>query len=82
LALALLRCGAILSIVDNLDHFYAPAWKKANLEEIRRAGRFDFFERDICEMEMMRETLAAARPEVIIHLAARAGVCPSIEQPR
>jgi UDP-glucuronate 4-epimerase len=79
---ALLRRGAVLSIVDNLDHFYPPAWKKGNLDEIRRAGRFEFFERDICEMEMMRKTLAAGRPDIIIHLAARAGVRPSIEQPR
>jgi UDP-glucuronate 4-epimerase len=82
LAEALLRRGAVLSIVDSLDKFYSPAWKKANLEETERAGRFEFYARDICEMEMMRETLAAARPDVIIHLAARAGVRPSIEQPR
>jgi UDP-glucuronate 4-epimerase len=79
---ALLRRGAALSIVDSLDHFYSPTWKKGNLEDVRRTGRFEFFERDICELEMMRETVAATRPDVIIHLAARAGVRPSIEQPR
>jgi UDP-glucuronate 4-epimerase len=82
LAEALLRRGAVLSIVDNLDGFYSPAWKKANLEEIERAGRFEFFARDICETEQMRETFAVLRPEIIIHLAARAGVRPSIEEPR
>jgi UDP-glucuronate 4-epimerase len=79
---ALLRRGAALSVVDCLDHFYSSAWKKGNLEEIRRTGSFEFFDGDICEVEKMRETLAAARPDVIIHLAARAGVRPSIEQPR
>jgi UDP-glucuronate 4-epimerase len=79
---ALLRRGAVLSIVDNLDHFYSSAWKKKNLDEVRGAGSFEFFERDICELETMRETLAAVRPDVVIHLAARAGVRPSIEQPR
>ena len=82
LAEALLRRGVVLSIVDNLDHFYSSAWKKRNLDEVRRAGSFQFFELDICETEMMRETLAAVRPDVVIHLAARAGVRPSIEQPR
>jgi UDP-glucuronate 4-epimerase len=82
LAEALLRNGALLSVVDNLDEFYSPAWKKANLESIRKAGPYDFFNRDICETEGMRETVAAVRPDVIIHLAARAGVRPSIEQPR
>jgi UDP-glucuronate 4-epimerase len=79
---ALLRRGAVLSIVDNLDHFYSSAWKNRNLEDVRRAGSFEFFERDICGAESMRETLAATRPDVVIHLAARAGVRPSIEQPR
>lgn len=83
---ALLRGGAGLSIVDNLDTFYSPAWKKANLELIseisRKIGAFEFFERDICVADGMREVFAAARPEVVIHLAARAGVRPSIEQPR
>jgi NADPH-dependent 2,4-dienoyl-CoA reductase/sulfur reductase-like enzyme len=33
LAEALLRRGVDLTIVDNLDHFYPPAWKKDNLEK-------------------------------------------------
>jgi UDP-glucuronate 4-epimerase len=79
---ALLRRGEALSVVDCLDDFYSATWKKGNLEEIRRTGSFEFFDRDIREVEKMRETLAAARPDVVIHLAARAGVRPSIEQPR
>jgi UDP-glucuronate 4-epimerase len=83
---ALLRGGARLAIVDNLDTFYSPAWKKANLESIHKIGResgaFTFFEQDICSMEGMREVFGAAQPEAVIHLAARAGVRPSIEQPR
>jgi UDP-glucuronate 4-epimerase len=82
LAEALLRDHASLSIVDNLDEFYSPAWKKANLQAIQKVGPFDFFDHDICEMDRMRETVASARPDHIIHLAARAGVRPSIEQPR
>ncbi len=82
LAEALLRSHARLSIVDNLDEFYSPTWKKANLESIRKIGRFDFFDEDICAMDRLRETVASVRPDAIIHLAARAGVRPSIEQPR
>ena len=73
--------GAQLTIVDNLDDFYSPGWKKANLEEIRRAGSYDFYAVDICAREQLREVVARAQPEVMIHLAARAGVRPSIEQP-
>ena len=79
---ALLRNQVSLAIVDNLDDFYSPAWKRANLDSIRKIGAFDFFDLDICEMDRMRETFARARPDAVIHLAARAGVRPSIEQPR
>jgi UDP-glucuronate 4-epimerase len=79
---ALLSTGASLAIVDNLDEFYSPAWKKANLESICKVGSFDFFEEDICSLERMRGIVARVRPDTIIHLAARAGVRPSIDQPR
>jgi len=81
LAEALLRRGVELTIVDNMDEFYSPVWKRANLEDIRQAGNYEFAAADICEKERMRELIARARPAVIIHLAARAGVRPSIEQP-
>jgi UDP-glucuronate 4-epimerase len=81
LAEALLRLGCQLTIVDKLDEFYPPAWKQANLDEIRRVGDFQFFPADICDVVQLREILSRARPDLIIHLAARAGVRPSIEQP-
>lgn len=81
LAEALLRRGVDLTIVDNLDHFYPPAWKRHNLDEIRRVGTFEFLELDICDERASREAFARIRPEILIHLAARAGVQPSIQQP-
>jgi len=77
----LLRRGAELSIVDNLDRFYSAARKKSNLTEIRRSGKFRFSDQDIRVTSAMRDLIKRARPEAIIHLAARAGVRPSIEQP-
>jgi len=82
LAEALLGQGAELTIIDNLDGFYSPARKKENLEEIRRKGRFEFREADIRDEAQMKQVFAEARPDVLIHLAARAGVRPSIEEPR
>ena len=80
LAEALLRRGAQLTILDNLDEFYSPAWKKANLEEVRRAGPYEFSLADICELERLRPIFAASRPDVVVHMAARAGVGPSVRQ--
>lgn len=79
---ALLSRAVQLTIVDNLDDFYSPDWKKANLEELRRSGDFHFLLADITEPEAMHEIMARARPEVVIHLAARAGVGPSLRQAR
>ena len=78
---ALLRGGARLTIVDNLDPFYSPLRKNKNLEEIRTVGPFQFHEVDICQLEEFRAIVKAVQPGVIIHLAALAGVRPSIEQP-
>jgi UDP-glucuronate 4-epimerase len=79
---ALMLRGAQLTIVDALDDFYSPDWKRANLEEVRRRGAFQFEQADICDFDRMRAIFAASEPDAVIHLAARAGVRPSIEQPR
>jgi UDP-glucuronate 4-epimerase len=79
---ALLRRGADLTIVDNLDEFYSPAWKRANLKDVHSVGHFAFEQIDIAEYDALRDVVARTKPEAIIHLAARAGVRPSIEQPR
>lgn len=79
---ALLRGGANLAIVDNLDEFYSPDRKRANLDEIRDVGDFRFSDADICDREAMREVMLRSRPDVLIHLAARAGVGPSLSDPR
>ena len=78
---ALIRCGNELSIVDNVDDFYLSSRKRRNLQEIEKAGRYEFFEVDIRDRDALRKAAERVRPEVIIHLAARAGVRPSIEQP-
>ena len=77
----LLRRGVQLWILDNLDDFYSPAWKRANLEDIRGVGSFEFSQVDIRDAVSLRQTFERARPDIVVHLAARAGVRPSIEQP-
>jgi UDP-glucuronate 4-epimerase len=81
LAEAVLRRGFKLSIVDNLDDFYEPDRKRNNLQQVRSAGDFSFHQIDICDADRLREVARKSRPDIIIHLAARAGVRPSIEQP-
>jgi UDP-glucuronate 4-epimerase len=78
---ALLRRRVQLWILDNLDEFYSPALKKHNLEDIRSVGSFEFSQVDMCDRVCLRDAFERVRPDVVIHLAARAGVRPSIEQP-
>lgn len=80
LAEALLRRGAQLIIVDNLNSFYDCTLKEANLEAIRRVGNYEFHAVDICESVQLSQIVASHRPDVVIHLAACVGVRPSITQ--
>ena len=77
----LLREGHSLTIVDDLNDFYSPAVKRANLEAVRRAGQVTVHEADICDEEKMFAIGREQKPDAIIHLAARAGVRPSLENP-
>jgi len=81
LAERLLREGKRLAIVDNLDDFYSADLKRANLEEVRASGEFQFFPADIRDGEKLRRVFAAFKPDAVIHLAARAGVRLSFAQP-
>jgi UDP-glucuronate 4-epimerase len=77
----LLREGHTLTIVDDLNDFYSPAVKRANLEVVRSAGPVIFHEADICDDKKIFAIGREFRPDAIIHLAARAGVRPSLEDP-
>ena len=81
LAEALLLKNAQLTIVDSLDDFYSLDRKRENLEEVSRVGKYDFSAVDICDPISLREVIIRSRPDIVIHLAARAGVRPSIERP-
>jgi UDP-glucuronate 4-epimerase len=77
----LLRSGRRVVVVDNLDDFYDPQLKQANLEAIKPAGEYDFYPVDIRDSSRLEEVFQKARPEAVVHLAARAGVRPSLLYP-
>jgi UDP-glucuronate 4-epimerase len=81
LAQRLLRAGKRLAIVDNLDEYYPAELKRANLEEIRADGEFQFFPIDIRDGERLRQVFARFKPDAVVHLAARPGVRLSFAQP-
>ncbi len=77
---ALLNRGDEVSIVDNFDPFYPERLKRRALEPLLRDGA-RLFENDIRNQEPMHEAFVQARPDVVVHLAALAGVRPSLERP-
>lgn len=81
LAEKLLACGHTVSIIDELNDFYSPAMKRANLASVRCAGPAAFHQADICNANEMLRIFREEAPEAVVHLAARAGVRPSLEQP-
>ena len=81
LAERLLTSGHEVTIVDELNDFYSPEIKRRNLAEIRARGAFDFVQADIGDLPRLKDLFERQRPETLIHLAARAGVRPSLEQP-
>jgi UDP-glucuronate 4-epimerase len=66
---------------DNFDPFYPRDVKQANLEAPARSPRFSFVEGDLRAEADVGRALAAARPDVVVHLAALAGVRPSLADP-
>ncbi|PYV17920.1 MAG: epimerase [Acidobacteria bacterium] len=78
---ALLRQGQPVSVVDNFDDFYPAAIKRANLQEASRLGRPRVSSVDIRDRQALGRLFKKERPDVVVHLAARAGVRPSIELP-
>lgn len=78
---ALLQRGDEVVIVDDLNDYYSPALKRRNLELVQSAGTFRFYEGDIRDASLLRRIFGEQSIEAVIHLAARAGVRPSLAAP-
>lgn len=76
----LLAQGDQVTVVDNFDDFYDVAEKRRNVAQHLRSPRYRLVEADIRDTASL-DTLLTDRYDAVLHLAARAGVRPSIEQP-
>jgi len=77
---ALLRARHRVIALDNFDDFYDPAVKHCNLSQALQHPHFTLLEGDIRDTDTVHRALRDP-VDVVVHLAARAGVRPSIEQP-
>ncbi|MFP4224309.1 MAG: GDP-mannose 4,6-dehydratase [Phycisphaeraceae bacterium] len=81
LAQALLAQGRRVVGMDNFCSFYDPAIKRRNVAELAQSPGFEFVEADIRDRKAVFGAMAVHRPGAAVHLAAMAGVRPSIENP-
>jgi UDP-glucuronate 4-epimerase len=77
----LLERGDRVVGIDNFDPFYPRALKDRNLAPALANDRYTFIEADCAEPEQIRNALAGHVVDAVVHLAAKAGVRPSIADP-
>ncbi|MEK7581049.1 MAG: GDP-mannose 4,6-dehydratase [Patescibacteria group bacterium] len=81
LADALLKKGASVIAVDNFNDYYNPRIKTRNIADALKKKTYKLYKADIFHFLAMERVFKKEKPNIIIHLAARAGVRPSLENP-
>lgn len=81
LAMRLLEVGYKVIGIDNLNDYYDPSLKKARLNNINVFGNFSFVKGDFSKKSFIMEIMKEAKPEIVVHLGAQAGVRYSLEYP-
>ena len=71
-----------ITVVDDFNDFYEPDIKRANIRAHLNNPRYQLVEADIRDAKALEQSLANTQFDCIVHLAARAGVRPSLDQPR
>ena len=78
----LLAEGQAVWAFDDLNPFYEPQIKQANLRALQALARpFEFVHGDLCDRAALDELFGSVKFDQVIHLAARAGVRPSLLEP-
>ena len=77
----LISLGSKIICIDSFDDFYNPAIKEDNISEVTGSNHFKLYRSDITNPTQMEKIFSENSIDMVIHLAARAGVRPSIEKP-
>jgi UDP-glucuronate 4-epimerase len=81
LATTLLGQKVEVTLLDNFNDFYNPEIKRQNVRDLQKSGPVVLHVVDILDRVNLRRIFDETRPDVVIHLAAWAGVRPSLEKP-
>jgi len=77
----LLGRGDRITVLDDFNDFYAPARKRANVEPFLGRPDYQLVEGDIRDREKVETLFRQGGFDAVVHLAARAGVRPSLAEP-
>lgn len=77
----LLKEGNKVVIIDNFCDFYDEKIKENNIKELLKNNNFKLYRKDIRDREALKEIFDENNINIVMHLAAMAGVRPSIENP-
>lgn len=77
----LLLLGYRVTGIDNMNDYYDPSLKRARVTLLSKSDKFTFIQQDIADFQAMKSVFITSKPEIVIHLAAQAGVRYSIENP-
>jgi UDP-glucuronate 4-epimerase len=78
----LISSGHKVICVDNFNDYYSPQIKENNISEIRKDRNFILFRNDILKNDLLEYIFLNNSIDLVVHLAARAGVRPSIANAR
>jgi UDP-glucuronate 4-epimerase len=79
---SLLLNGSMVMGIDNFDPFYDRTIKEHNLQDALLNPGFRFVEGDIRDTELVNNCFSEFKPDIVVHLAAKAGVQPSLVDPQ
>ncbi len=77
----LLSDGYTVVGIDEFNDYYDPKIKERNISSFKENKNFSFNKGDIRDKNFINVVVDEHKPEIIVHLAARAGVRPSLQQP-
>ena len=81
LARRLLKDGYQVLGIDNINPYYDIALKEARLEALKNESNFTFIKMDLADRKQLEKLFASQKFEVVVNMAAQAGVRYSIENP-
>ena len=77
----LLRQGQEVICLDNFNDYYDPVIKRHSISWSQGQSNYTLIEGDILDLDLLRQIFADYKFDIVVHLAARAGVRPSILAP-